>query len=340
MQKGLISVVIPTLNAARTLPTCLQALCRQTAFGDVEVLIVDGGSTDQTRPIAHEFGARIIENPWVLPERAKSLGLQNAQGEFGVFLDADEEIVRGDSFARKREMLGIEETVHNVMTAGLLRPDSEPLLTEYANRYGDPFSFFLYRLDGGDLLPAGRNRYRVVCETSNGVVFEVPLTEPMPLCDAGGHFFRLSRVRETEDLEDPTLASRLFTSMTADNRQFAILQGDFVRHHAATTFVSLARKIDWRVRNNTYITPDAKGGHAARAASQPESFRKRQYGFLPYALLVIPAVADAVRLAVRHRNPMMLAHAPLAVGTGVDIIFHRLARICGLRFHAKRYGRS
>ena len=50
-----MSVVIPTLNAARSLPATLAAL------GDVdEIVVTDGGSTDDTVAVAADFGARIV----------------------------------------------------------------------------------------------------------------------------------------------------------------------------------------------------------------------------------------------------------------------------------------
>jgi len=53
-----LSAVIPTLNAAATLPATLAAL------GTVdEVIVADGGSTDATLPAARQGGARVIEAP-------------------------------------------------------------------------------------------------------------------------------------------------------------------------------------------------------------------------------------------------------------------------------------
>ena len=50
-----MSVIIPTLNAARSLPATLAAL------GDVdEIVVTDGGSTDDTVAVAADFGARIV----------------------------------------------------------------------------------------------------------------------------------------------------------------------------------------------------------------------------------------------------------------------------------------
>ena len=51
---GVISVIMPAYNEERALPNTLCALFTQQ--GDYEVVVVDGGSTDQTRAIVESFG--------------------------------------------------------------------------------------------------------------------------------------------------------------------------------------------------------------------------------------------------------------------------------------------
>jgi rSAM/selenodomain-associated transferase 2 len=54
----MVSVVIPTLNAAATLPATLRCL-----DGVAEIVVADGGSTDATASIAVEHGARVLSLP-------------------------------------------------------------------------------------------------------------------------------------------------------------------------------------------------------------------------------------------------------------------------------------
>jgi rSAM/selenodomain-associated transferase 2 len=80
---GSVSVVIPTLNAAASLADCLARL-----DGAREVIVVDGGSDDETRPIARQKGARLITSP---PGRGAQLGAgaDAATGDWLLFLHAD-----------------------------------------------------------------------------------------------------------------------------------------------------------------------------------------------------------------------------------------------------------
>ncbi|MGF1454323.1 MAG: TIGR04283 family arsenosugar biosynthesis glycosyltransferase [Alphaproteobacteria bacterium] len=84
-----LSIVIPTLNAADTLPVALEALVPGVVAGLVrDVVVADGGSSDGTLAIADHMGARIIKTTrgggHLLREGAAA-----AQGDWLLFLHAD-----------------------------------------------------------------------------------------------------------------------------------------------------------------------------------------------------------------------------------------------------------
>jgi rSAM/selenodomain-associated transferase 2 len=81
-----VSIVIPTLNEAVELPETLRRL--RALPGLHETIVADGGSTDATREIATQAGARLIET---MPGRGHQLraGAAAASGEVIVFLHAD-----------------------------------------------------------------------------------------------------------------------------------------------------------------------------------------------------------------------------------------------------------
>jgi glycosyltransferase involved in cell wall biosynthesis len=83
-----ISVVIPSLNDARMLSHCLDALARQTRPPD-EIIVVDNGSTDDTAAVAAAAGARVVSEPVRGVLRATAAGFDAARGEIIGRLDAD-----------------------------------------------------------------------------------------------------------------------------------------------------------------------------------------------------------------------------------------------------------
>ena len=85
-----ISVVVPVLNGARSLPALLDALTRQTLGRDrFELIVVDNGSRDRTAAIALAAGARVIGEPRRGRARARNTGVAAATAPAIAFTDAD-----------------------------------------------------------------------------------------------------------------------------------------------------------------------------------------------------------------------------------------------------------
>jgi glycosyltransferase involved in cell wall biosynthesis len=86
-----VSVIIPTFNSAVLVTAAVESALAQTA-PPMEVIVVDDGSTDDTRERLSAYGNRIRylhqQNRGVAA--ARNSGLREAQGEFIAFLDADD----------------------------------------------------------------------------------------------------------------------------------------------------------------------------------------------------------------------------------------------------------
>ncbi|MSR85630.1 glycosyltransferase [Candidatus Uhrbacteria bacterium] len=81
-----VSIVIPAKNEQAHLPDLFASL-KQQSFRDYEVIVADAHSTDRTRQIATEFGARIVDGG--LPGIGRNRGVEVAQAERIIFFDAD-----------------------------------------------------------------------------------------------------------------------------------------------------------------------------------------------------------------------------------------------------------
>jgi glycosyltransferase involved in cell wall biosynthesis len=94
-ENPLISVVMPCYNCAPYLAEAAGSALGQS-YGNVELLLVDDGSTDESPNIeaalAEQHGARLclLHSRRVGPYPARNLGLPRARGEFIAFLDADD----------------------------------------------------------------------------------------------------------------------------------------------------------------------------------------------------------------------------------------------------------
>ena len=89
-----ISVVVPALDEQATLGACLHSLAEQDYPGEVEVIVVDNGSVDDTAAIARAAGARVVVEPIRGVCRARQTGTSLATGDIVVSTDADTTFAR------------------------------------------------------------------------------------------------------------------------------------------------------------------------------------------------------------------------------------------------------
>nr|WP_070960156.1 TIGR04283 family arsenosugar biosynthesis glycosyltransferase [Hyphomonas sp. Mor2] len=106
-----LSIVIPALNAERVLPLCLSSLMPGLESGLIrEVILVDGGSEDQTRRLAEGAGASVFSAPE--KGRAAQLrhGAEQARGDWLLFLHADTALSRDWAERAKSHMTDRADT--------------------------------------------------------------------------------------------------------------------------------------------------------------------------------------------------------------------------------------
>ncbi len=90
----LISVIVPVYNTEKYLPVCLESILMQT-YRNIEVLLVDDGSKDESLRICEEYAKRDSRITVVRGEHqgsviARKLGVERAQGEYCMFVDSDD----------------------------------------------------------------------------------------------------------------------------------------------------------------------------------------------------------------------------------------------------------
>jgi hypothetical protein len=92
----MVSVIIPAHNYAAYLPRAIKS-CLDQSHRRLETIVVDDGSTDDTKDIVHTFGDRVVylfqKNSGV--SSARNAGLDRAAGDFIAFLDADDYLTEG-----------------------------------------------------------------------------------------------------------------------------------------------------------------------------------------------------------------------------------------------------
>lgn len=99
----LISVIIPVYNAENFIRRCVDSVLGQT-YSKWELIPVDDGSTDSSLRILKEYEARdsrikVIHQENAGPGLARNKGIENASGDYVVFIDSDD-VITPDYFEK------------------------------------------------------------------------------------------------------------------------------------------------------------------------------------------------------------------------------------------------
>lgn len=115
-QIPLVSIIIPTYNYGEYLPVALESCMRQT-YKNLEIIVIDDGSTDNTKEIVGRYGEGIV---YIFQARsgvssARNKGLECAKGDFIGFLDADDYLIE-DAISTRMDILLNNPHVGAVLT--------------------------------------------------------------------------------------------------------------------------------------------------------------------------------------------------------------------------------
>lgn len=131
-----MSIVVICLNEEKHIGRCLDAIFRSNHVDlKLEVIIVDGGSTDRTKEIARQFDVKILDSPRGIP-RQRNVGGYAATGDLLAYIDADVEILR-DWFTAVQ--FQFSENQYKIVGCAPLLPDGVAWIAKaYSMHRGNP----------------------------------------------------------------------------------------------------------------------------------------------------------------------------------------------------------
>lgn len=151
----ILSIIIPTYNMAALLPRCLDSLTASSVLDDLDILVVNDGSTDSSRAVAYSYAERYPQSIKVVDKKNGNYGstinaaLPLAVGEYVKVLDSDDWF---DSQALAKyvaELKSLEQGVDVSVTHFLMIHEGGRTETVKYQNYGrEPYTYGkVYNLD-------------------------------------------------------------------------------------------------------------------------------------------------------------------------------------------------
>jgi glycosyltransferase involved in cell wall biosynthesis len=303
-----VSVLIPTLNSARTLAACLDALKALDYPRDrFEIIVADGGSVDATVALAREHGATVVPNPRVTGEAGKAAALRAARGELVALIDSDNIVVGRDWLRRMVAPFADAAIVGSEPIAFSALP-SDTLVDRYCAIFGvnDPLCLFLGNYDR-ECAATGRWTGLAVDAEDRGDYIAVALDRRLlPTFGANGTLYRRAVLAPYvgDDLMDVDVPVRI--GADRPGLRFAKVRTS-IRHLFCRDVAAFARKQTRRIRDFC-ATPKSAG---ARAYPWDEIIGAGVVRFALACVTVVPLLLQSARAYGRTGDAAAFFH-PIA----------------------------
>jgi hypothetical protein len=233
------------------------------------------------------------------------------------------------SFKRKLDALQDKIGVKAVTGAGYKSPKKYPSINNYINEFGDPFSFFIYRLtkDARFFLKIMKKRYKTIGKSRKYEIFDFSDVIHLPIIElvAGGTMIDSDYFKKEFSSESKKVyfLGQAFQLMCKRSPYLAVTKNDVILHYSSDNLRDYLKKIKWRVKNNTLFSQaSGTAGYLGREKHLPIIYRYKKYLYLPYVFSVILPIIDSVVLCVSRRNLYYLIHLPLSFYTSLLIMYY------------------
>ncbi len=201
-----VSVIIPTLNSAKTLSLCLDSIAFQDyPKENLEVIFADGGSQDATLKVIDEFKNRnigikvkVIENKLRTGESGKAVALKASSCEIIAFIDSDN-ILDGKDWLKTMVKPFADKEIIAAEPISYTYRKTDGYITRYCSLMGmnDPLCYFLGNYDRECIL-SGRwteMPYELLEEKSTYSKLKLA-PEKMPTIGANGFLIRRNELEK------------------------------------------------------------------------------------------------------------------------------------------------
>lgn len=250
-----VSILIPTLNAEKALNVCLESIKIQDYPKEkIEIVVADGGSTDDTVKIAKEFGARVYENPLKTGEAGKAIALKNANNELVALIDSDNILPDPNWFKSMVAPFSDPEIIGSEPWEFSHRSE-DGFITRYCALLGanDPYCYFTGVYDRKSVL-SGKWTGLKMEEKDEGEYLKISIKDQeLPTIGANGTIWRKSKllsVFEGDYLFDIDILS-LFLEKENEVK-FAKVKTGIVHHYCGSDIKSFVTKQKRRIDDLFY----------------------------------------------------------------------------------------
>lgn len=318
-----VSVCIPTYNNEKTIEFCLNYIKSQDYPKElVEIIIVDGGSADNTRQICAQYTDIILDNPDKIEEKARVLAVKNSTGEILAFIDADNLLEDKSIFVKIARSFN-SGRIDFAEPKFYSSRSSDDFITKYISLIGgdDPVAVYLgiydrycyFKSDWTDSL------YEVSARDKDWDIVKLKNISDMPPLGANTCFIKKDALLRNK--YDPFLHTDVIYRILLNNNLFAKVNVGIIHKQGGSLVNFLKKKIrrinrDYNSLGREYHFSVNKG---------------RAIGLFLKCLFILPLVIDSIVGYVNKKDKVWIIHPAMVLLTVAVYVYSLLLKKNGIR---------
>ena len=309
-----LSVIIPTFNNSGTIRSCIESVMNQKMnSNEYEIIIIDGGSSDNTISTIEKINSniRIFPNEKKYEEYAKVIGVNKSEGEFLVFIDADNILLDYNLFNSAIHELKNNNNINicEPTKYGYLSEDG--LITKYISIMGsdDPIAFYMDYYDRYSVLT---NKLCGGGYNLNSNVLSSFDLETIPPFGANVSFMRKEELIKIK--YSPFVHTDIIYRLLKINNNILKIESKIVHRQSNSVIKFLKKKIRRYDRNYSEFEREY----------YPKISQLNKLKGILKIILILPLIADTAVLYLKTREKSILIHPLLTILTLNIFFYYRL----------------
>ena len=238
---------LPTFNASKYLKRCLKSIKDQNYPTTlVEIIVPDGGSSDNTIEIATSFGAQIFNNDKKLADYGAKISANNGTGDLFVVFAADNELVSND-WMKKANNVFLNHPDVSVIWGPMIPHESDSSINKYyCLIQSDPFCWFI----NNNLNNYINNSEHIVNGEYEIIKFNLDLKKPL-VWGANGIIYRYDLIKDILSNSEYVADNDLFQLlMEHGHNTIAYVPSLNIYHHSFDSVSHWINKMIYQRKNH------------------------------------------------------------------------------------------
>lgn len=301
-----ISVIIATLNSGQVLENCLASVRNQNYNQSmIEIVIADGGSTDNTIQIAQKYQARVVPENTHSPEAAKGVALKQSRNEIILGIDDDNILPDQDWLSKMVSLLEKEPQAIGCYPWRYAYRKEDKALNRYFSLFGvnDPVAWFLNKADRQSYFSSNWQLSGKAQDKGDYFLVEFD-KDNLPTVGANGFLIKREFLEKAKTKPDDFFHIDVNLDLVCQGfNQYVVVKNDII-HVSGESFFKYLRKRK-RYMENLYLQDFSRRRYLIYDHKK-DKLKIVAYSF--YSLTLILPTAKAVKGYLKVKDPAWFLH--------------------------------